>query len=87
LRKAIGFHSRRRAASKSSRLLGDRSYIPVYISGMSRVNDKVSRSLEVPLRALWCKARGGGGRLRQATAREEKGEEKKQEKKLREEKI
>jgi len=27
--------------------------------------------LEVPLRALWGKARGGGGRLRQATAREE----------------
>jgi len=54
---------------------------------MSRVNDKVSRGLEVPLRALWCKARGGGGRLRQATAREEKEEEKKQEKKLREEKI
>ena len=54
---------------------------------MSRVNDKVSRSLEVLLRALWCKARGGGGRLRQVTAREEKEEEKKQEKKLREEKI
>ena len=34
---------------------------------MSRVNDKVSRGLEVPLRALWCKARGGGGRLRHAT--------------------
>jgi len=67
------------AASKSSRLLGD--------SGMSRMNDKVSRGLEVPLRALWCKARGGGGRLRQAAAREEKEEEKKQEKKLREEKI
>jgi len=43
---------------------------------MSRVNDKVSRGLEVPLRALWCKARGGGGRLRQGTAREEKEEEK-----------
>jgi len=39
--------------------------------------------LEVPLRALWCKARGGGGRLRHATAREEKEEEKK----LREEKL
>ena len=47
--------------------------ISLYIkSGMSRVNDKVSRGLEVPLRALRCKARGGGGRLRQATAREEK---------------
>ena len=23
--------------------------------------------LKVPLRALWCKARGGGGRLRHAT--------------------
>ena len=38
---------------------------------MSSVNDKVSRGLEVLLRALWCKARGGGGRLRQVTAREE----------------
>ena len=47
---------------------------------MSSVNDKVSRGLEVPLRALWCKARGGGGRLRQATAREEKEEEKEEEK-------
>jgi len=77
LRKAIAFRSRRLAASESSLLLGDRSYVPVYIlsinnnSGMSRVNDKVSRGLEVPLRALWCKARGGGGRLRQVTAREE----------------
>ena len=33
--------------------------------------------LEVPLRTFRCKARGGGGRLRQATAREEKEEEKK----------
>ena len=37
---------------------------------MSRVNDKVSRGLEVPLRALWCKARGGGGRLRHAMERD-----------------
>ena len=43
--------------------------------------------LEVPLGAFCWKARGGGGRLRQATAREEKEEEKKQEKKIREEKI
>jgi hypothetical protein len=70
LRKAIAFSSRRLAASESSRLLGDRSYIPVYIlsinnsSGMSRVNDKVSRGLEVPLRALWCKVRGGGRRAK-----------------------
>ena len=68
MRKAIAFRSRRLAASESSRLSGGRSYNN---SGMSRVNDKVSRGLEVPLRALWCKARGGGGRLRQATAREE----------------
>jgi len=69
LRKAIAFRSRRLAASESSLLLGDRSYVPVYIlsinnnSGMSRVNDKVSRGLEVPLRALWCKARGGERKL------------------------
>jgi len=31
MRKAIGFSSRRRAASESSRLLGGRSHIPVYI--------------------------------------------------------
>jgi len=80
LRKAIAFSSRRLAASESSRLLGDGSYIPVYISGMSRVNDKVSRDLEVPLRALWCKARGGGGRLRHATEIVKK--EKKQEKEV-----
>ena len=73
MRKAIALSSRRLAASKSSRLLGDRSYIPVYIlsinnnSGMSRVNDKVSRDLEVPLRAFCWKARDGGGRLRHAT--------------------
>ena len=30
--------------------------------------------LEVPLRALWCKARGGGGRLRHATDRGEREE-------------
>jgi len=30
--------------------------------------------LEVPLRAFCCKARGGGGRLRHATKREEREE-------------
>ena len=38
---------------------------------MDRVNDKACRGSEVPLRALWCKARGGGGRLQQVTARED----------------
>ena len=47
---------------------------------MSRVNDKVYRGLEVPLRALWCKATGGGGRLRHATEIGKK--EKKQEKEV-----
>ncbi len=61
MRKAIAFSSRRLAASESSRLLGDRSYIP---SAMSRVNDKVSRDLEVPLRAFWWKARGGWRRAK-----------------------
>ena len=28
---------------------------------MDRVNDKASRGSEVRLRALWCKATGGGG--------------------------
>ena len=36
--------------------------------------------LKVPLRALYCKARGGGGRLRHATERVRK--EKKQEKEV-----
>jgi len=55
---------------------------------LSRVNHEASRGLEVPLGAFCWKARGGGGRLRQATGRrEEKEEEKKQEKKIREEKI
>ena len=45
-----------------------------YLS-MFRVNEKGSRGLEVPLKALWRKATGGGGRLRQATAREEKSRE------------
>jgi len=40
------------------------------------VNDKVSGGLEVHLRAFCGKEKGGGGRLRQATAREEKEEEK-----------
>lgn len=46
---------------------------------MSRVNDKDSRGLKVPLRALWRKATGGGGRLRQATAREDKRRERRRE--------
>jgi len=47
---------------------------------MGRAIDKACRGSAVPLRALWCKARSGGGHLRQATAREEKVKEKKQEK-------
>jgi len=47
---------------------------------MSRVNDKVSKGLKVPFRVFWCKARGGGGRLRNATERVKK--EKKQEKEV-----
>ena len=43
------------------------------------MNDKDSRGLKVPLRALWRKATGGGGRLRQATAREEKRRERRTE--------
>ena len=54
---------------------------------MFKVNARVSRGLEVPMRAFCGRAKGGGGRLRQATAREEKEEEKKQEKKIREENI
>jgi len=38
---------------------------------MDRLNDKACRRSEVPLRALWCKLAGGGGRLQQATDREE----------------
>ena len=38
---------------------------------MDRVYDKACRGSEVPLRVLWCKAKGGGGRLRQATGSEE----------------
>jgi hypothetical protein len=30
---------------------------------MDSVIDKACRGSEVPLRALWCKATGGGGRL------------------------
>jgi len=45
---------------------------------MDRVYDKACKGSEVPLRALWCKARSGGGHLQQATARVEK--EKKHEK-------
>lgn len=29
--------------------------------------ETLAEGLEVPFRAFWCKARGGGGRLRQAT--------------------
>jgi len=32
---------------------------------------RLTRGLEVPLTAFCCKARGGGGRLRHATEREE----------------
>ena len=46
---------------------------------MSRVNDKGSRGVEVHLRALWCKAKGGGGRLRHATSRDEKRRERRRE--------
>jgi hypothetical protein len=45
---------------------------------MSGVDDRFARGLKVPLRALWGKARGGGGRLRHATSMGKK--EKKQEK-------
>ena len=34
---------------------------------MVELVDRVVGGLEVPLRALWCKERGGGGRLRHAT--------------------
>ena len=46
---------------------------------MSGADDRFVRGLKVPLRALWGKARGGGGRLRQATAREEKKRERRTE--------
>jgi len=49
-----------------------------HIYYMDIVYDKDCRGSEVPLRALWCKARSGGGRLQKATARVEK--EKKHEK-------
>jgi len=42
---------------------------------MSGVDDRFARGLEVPLRAFCWKARGGGGRLRQATARDDKRRE------------
>jgi len=42
---------------------------------MGRAIDKACRGSEVTLRALWCKARSGGGRLRQATEREDKRRE------------
>jgi len=43
-----------------------------FVFYMYSMNDKVSRALEVPLRAFCFKARGGGGRLRQATDTEGK---------------
>jgi len=46
---------------------------------MPGVDDRFVRGLKVPLRALWGKARGGGGRLRQATAREDKRRERRTE--------
>jgi len=46
---------------------------------MPGVDDRFVRGLQVPLRALWGKARGGGGRLRQATARDEKRRERRTE--------
>jgi len=46
---------------------------------MKRAIDRACRGSEGPLRALWCKVRGDGSRLQQATAREEKEKEKKQE--------
>ena len=46
---------------------------------MSGVDDRLVRGLKVPLRALWGKATGGVGRLRQATAREEKKRERRTE--------
>ena len=46
---------------------------------MSEVDDRLVRGLKVPLRALRGKATGGGGRLRQATAREEKKRERRTE--------
>jgi len=42
---------------------------------MDRVNDEACRGSEVPLRALWCKARGG-----MAVACDKPPREKKQEK-------
>ena len=54
---------------------------------MVKLVNRLLGRLEVPLKAFYWKARGGGGRLRHATAREEKEEEKKQEKKIRVEKI
>ena len=46
---------------------------------MSRMDDRFVRGLKVPLRALWGKAKGGGGRLRQATAGEDKSRKKRTE--------
>jgi len=41
--------------------------------------DRLVGGLEVPLRAFCCKSTGGGGRLRQATARDEKRRERRTE--------
>ena len=52
---------------------------------MFEVIGRLVGGLEVPLKAFCCKARGGGGRLRQATETEDK-EKRKEEKKRREDK-
>ena len=44
------------------------------IMGPSKAYNEASGGCEVPLRAFCCKARGGGGRLRHATEREEREE-------------
>ena len=42
---------------------------------IDRLNDKVCRRPEMPLKALWYKLIGGGGRLRQIAEREEARED------------
>ena len=46
---------------------------------MSGVDDRLARGLKVPLRALWGKATGGGGRLRQPAATADKKRERRTE--------
>ena len=48
--------------------------------GVESSIDRPCRGSDVPLRALWCNARGGSSRLRHATERVKK--EKKQEKEV-----